>query len=85
MFSSSISANPAFASSPHISATVEIKADALLTMSATTYDGTAEIWSAKDKMGESSVLVTMDMSLLGTKLQTSADKTVTVEKERSRR
>ena len=63
-------------------ATVEIKADALLTMSATTYDGTAEIWSAKDKMGESSVLVTMDMSLLGTKLQTSADKTVTVEKDK---
>lgn len=63
-------------------ATVEIKADALLTMSATTYDGTAEIWSAKDKMGDSRVLVTMDMSLLGTKLQTSADKTVTVEKDK---
>ena len=63
-------------------ATVEIKADALLTMSATAYDGTAEIWSAKDKMGDSRVLVTMDMSLLGTKLQTSADKTVTVEKDK---
>ena len=63
-------------------ATVEIKADALLTMSATTYDGTAEIWSAKDKMGDSRVLVTMDMSLLGTKMQTSADKTVTVEKDK---
>ena len=63
-------------------ATVDIKADALLTMSATTYDGTAEIWSAKDKMGDSRVLVTMDMSLLGTKLQTSADKTVTVEKDK---
>ena len=63
-------------------ATVEIKADALLTMSATAYDGTAEIWSAKDKLGDSRVLVTMDMSLLGTKLQTSADKTVTVEKDK---
>ncbi|MGN0699189.1 MAG: putative glycoside hydrolase [Ruminiclostridium sp.] len=63
-------------------ATVEIKADALLTMSATAYDGTAEIWSAKDKMGDSRVLVTMDMSLLGTKLQTSADKTTTVEKDK---
>ena len=51
-------------------------------MSATAYDGTAEIWSAKDKMGDSRVLVTMDMSLLGTKLQTSADKTVTVEKDK---
>ena len=63
-------------------ATVEIKADALLTMSATAYDATAEIWSAKDKLGDSRVLVTMDMSLLGTKLQTSADKTVTVEKDK---
>ena len=63
-------------------ATVEIKADALLTMSATAYDSTAEIWSAKDKMGDSRVLVTMDMSLLGTKLQTSADKTTTVEKDK---
>ena len=62
-------------------ATVEIKADALLTMSATAYDGTAEIWSSKDKMADARVLVTMDTSLLGTKLQTSADKTTTVEKD----
>lgn len=62
-------------------ATVEIKADALLTMSVTAYDGTAEIWSSKDKMADARVLVTMDTSLLGTKLQTSADKTTTVEKD----
>lgn len=62
-------------------ATVEIKADALLTMSATAYGGTAEIWSSKDKMADARVLVTMDTSLLGTKLQTSADKTTTVEKD----
>ena len=61
--------------------TVEIKADALLTMSATAYDGTAEIWSVKDKMADARVLVTMDTSLLGTKLQTSADKTTTVQKD----
>lgn len=63
-------------------ATVEIKADALLTMAANAYDGTAEIWSVKDKAGDSKILVTMDMSLLGTKLQTSADKTTTVEKDK---
>lgn len=63
-------------------ATVEIKADALLTMTANAYDGTAEIWSVKDKTGDSKILVTMDMSLLGTKLQTSADKTTTVEKDK---
>ncbi len=62
-------------------ATVEIKADALLTMSTTAYDGTAEIWSVKDKMADARVLVTMDTSLLGTKLQTSADKTTTVQKD----
>lgn len=62
-------------------ATVEIKADALLTMSVTAYDGTAEIWSSKDNMADARVLVTMDTSLLGTKLQTSADKTTTVEKD----
>ena len=62
-------------------ATVEIKADALLTMPVMAYDGTAEIWSAKDKMADAGVLVTMDTSLLGTTLQTSADKTTTVEKD----
>ncbi len=63
-------------------ATVEIKADALLTMAVNAYDGTAEIWSVKDRMGDSKVLVTMDMSLVGTKLQTSADKATTVEKDK---
>lgn len=63
-------------------ATVEIKADALLTMAVNAYDGTAEIWSVKDKIGDSKVLVTMDMSLVGTKLQTSADKATTVEKDK---
>ena len=32
-------------------------------------------------MADARVLVTMDTSLLGTKLQTSADKTTTVEKD----
>ena len=62
------------------SATVEIKAGELLTMNVNTYDGTAEIWSSKDKMKDCRVLVTMDTSLLGTNLKTSSDKITAVNK-----
>ena len=68
------------AKAENASATVEIKADELLTMNVSTYDGTAEIWSSKDKMKACRVLVTMDISLLGKNLQTSSDKATAVNK-----
>lgn len=68
------------AKTENASATVEIKADELLTMNVSTYDGTAEVWSSKDKMKACRVLVTMDISLLGKNLQTSSDKTTAVNK-----
>lgn len=72
------------AKAENASATVEIKADELLTMNVTAYDGTAEIWSAKDKMADCRLLVTMDTALAGTKLQTSSDKTLEVDKDISK-
>lgn len=59
---------------------VQIDAGELLTINTSEYKGSAEIWLSRDKMTDCTVLITLDASTLGTKLQISEEKSITVNK-----
>ena len=63
---------------------VQIDAGELLTINASEYKGSAEIWLSRDKMKDCTVLVTIDTATLGTSLKLTEEKTLAVDKSISK-